>query len=456
LIESPYSFFEGKLFDKYPQPGECVDKKLDMELYCRMPLALYSDVNGTLGKNPAYPFQPLDDVLDAINGPFSGNDEAVRLAGVTIAWNIFQHFYPYFDVVEVDWDQQLTIALQSALRDKDEKAFVYTLKRLLVALQDGHASLYHHSLRGSKLLPLMLGWIENRVVVTASKEERVKKGDIILGIDGTPAEQVLRERMKYISGSPQWRRFLGLYYTLYGPADKKARLRIQRAGEILEIEVERNHLGGWRSIPEFDHSPIEKLENDIFYVDLNYAGMEEIDKKIKEIADARGVIFDLRGYPKGNYKIISYLLKEKDTAEWMFVPRIIYPDQENLVGYRAWGWEVEPLEPHIKGKVVFLTDGRAISAAESFMSFIEHYQLGEIVGQPTAGTNGNINPFELSGGYYFWWSGMRVLKKDGRQLHLVGIQPTVPVERTIKDVTEGSDTLFEKALEIIRSHKPGK
>lgn len=457
LIESPYTFFDKeKLFDKYPQPGEYVDKKLDMELYCRVPLALYSNDSGTLGKNNRYPFQPLADAMDVIDGPFSGNREVVRLADVAIAWNIFQHFYPYFDVVTVDWDQQLTIALRSALADKDEKAFAYTLKRLLAAMKDNHATVSHHSLRGRKRLPLMLGWIENRVVVTASKDQQLKKGDIILAIDGTPAEQVLREEMEYISGSPQSRRFYGLYYTTVGPAGKKARLKIQRAGEIVEIDLERNHVGGWQSIPEFEHSPIEKIEEDIFYVDLNNAKMEEIDKKIKEIADARGVVFDLRGYPKGNFKVICYLLKEKDTAKWMFVPQIIYPDQENLVGYEAHGWELEPLEPHIKGKVVFLTDGRAMSAAESFMGFIEHYKLAEIVGQPTGGTNGNINPFELPGGYFFWWTGMRVLKQDGRQHHLIGVQPTVPMERTIKDVAEGRDTLLEKALEIIRRYKPNK
>ncbi|MHC4628783.1 MAG: S41 family peptidase, partial [Planctomycetota bacterium] len=110
-----------------------------------------------------------------------------------------------------------------------------------------------------------------------------------------------------------------------------------------------------------------------------------------------------------------------------------------------------PKEPHIKGKVVFLTDGRAISYAESCMGFIEHYKLAEIVGQPTAGTNGNVNPYELPGGFRVVWTGMRVVKHDGSQHHLIGIQPTVPVQRTIQGVIEGRDEFVEKALEVIRS-----
>jgi C-terminal processing protease CtpA/Prc len=99
------------------------------------------------------------------------------------------------------------------------------------------------------------------------------------------------------------------------------------------------------------------------------------------------------------------------------------------------------LEPHIKGKVVFLTDNRALSQAETFMSFVEYYKLGEIVGQPTGGTNGNVNPFELPGGYYCYWTGMKVLKQDGRQLHLIGVLPTVPLEPTIKDEGAGGEQI---------------
>lgn len=455
LIESPYTYLEGKLFDKHPLPGEYVDKELDSGLYCRLPLALYSDADGTLGKNPAYPFQPLAEAVDAVKGPFSGNNEAVRLADVAIAWNIFRHFYPYFDVVKVDWDQQLTIAIKSALTDKDEKDFAYTLRRMLVALQDGHAIVTNPAAKGSKRFPLMLGWIENQVVVTGSKDPLLKKGDIILSIDDKPTEQLLKEDMRNISGSPQWRRFLALYYLQVGPPDSKARLKIQRAGEILEIEAVRNFVGGWQAVQEFDYAPIEKREDNIFYVNICRTNSDEVKKHINEIAEASGVIIDVRGYPRTS-QILLWLMKEKDTTEWTYIPLIIYPDQENLVGYKKQGAGLEPWEPHIKGKVVFLTDCRALSQAETFMSFVEYYKLGEIVGQPTGGTNGNINPFELPGGYYFWWTGMKVLKQDGRQLHLIGVLPTVPLEPTIKDVAAGRDTLLEKALEIIRQHNPSK
>ena len=83
------------------------------------------------------------------------------------------------------------------------------------------------------------------------------------------------------------------------------------------------------------------------------------------------------------------------------------------------------------------------------MGIVEAYKLGEIVGEPTAGTNGNINPFTLSGGYTIYWTGMKVLKHDGTPHHGVGIRPTVPVSRTIRGVAEGRDEQLERALAVV-------
>jgi C-terminal processing protease CtpA/Prc len=180
------------------------------------------------------------------------------------------------------------------------------------------------------------------------------------------------------------------------------------------------------------------------------SAMAVIDSLIPNIANARGVICDLRGYPNGNHGLISHLLTGPDTStHWMGIPKTIYPDRKKSAGYDYTGWQLLPKQPHIGGKVVFLTDRRAISYAESYMGFIEHYKLAEIVGEPTAGTNGNVNPFTLPGGYRLTWTGMRVTKHDGSRHHGVGIQPTVLVHRTVKGIREGKDEQLDVALELI-------
>jgi C-terminal processing protease CtpA/Prc len=112
-------------------------------------------------------------------------------------------------------------------------------------------------------------------------------------------------------------------------------------------------------------------------------------------------------------------------------------------------WTIAPAAPFLRN-VVFLTDGRAISAAETYMGIVEHYKLGPIVGSTTAGTNGNINPFVLPGGYRLWWTGMKVLKHDGSRHHGVGIAATVPAARTIAGVAARRDEVLEKGIAIAK------
>ena len=449
FIQIKTTVISNELFPHHPKADEFIEKPLGSGLYCIIPLVLYSDDQGTLGKRQGYSLDTLYKAWEAVNlNELSAEDEDIRSGGVLIAWNVFQHFYPYFEEVETDWDLELTTALENALEDKTTDDFYYTLCQLVAALKDGHGNVYYPGLDRAGL-PFQVEWVENQVVITASQDpESFMVGDIIVSVDGVAAEQLISDSVQYISGSPQWKRFRSQSIFASGPKGSKATLEIKRGETILEKEAIRS-FEQRRELS--DKLKIEQLEEGIFYVDLNSASMQEINEKIQELAEARGVVFDLRGYPNGNHMVINHLLAEKDTSmAWMKVPMIIYPDQENIPEYREVGWGLSPLKPRIKGKVVFLTDGRAISYAESFLSFIEHYKLAEIVGQPTAGTNGNVNPFVLPGGFTVVWTGMKVVKHDGSQHHLIGIQPTIPMKRTIQGIREGRDEFLEKAIEVIK------
>jgi C-terminal processing protease CtpA/Prc len=99
---------------------------------------------------------------------------------------------------------------------------------------------------------------------------------------------------------------------------------------------------------------------------------------------------------------------------------------------------------------VVLADERTVDAGESYLSIVEHYRLGEIVGEPTSGTNGNANGVELPGGYVVIFTGNKALKHDGSQHHGVGIQPAILVSPTIRGVAEGRDEALERAIDVVR------
>ena len=455
-VQSQDVLLSNELFPQKPPFGTIIAKELGSGLSCLMPIALYGTETQTV---PVASLDQLGRLKAAINkdaaGQFSVEDPDARLADIVISWNIFQHFFPYFDAVKTDWKAALPAALADAWDDKNQQDFLKTLRRFTAKLKDGHVRVI---LKGdtseSFCLPLAWEWIENQLVITGVFDgtlTQIKVGDVVAKINGVSAKAALEKEEQYISAATLgWKRYRSLYALLVGEKNQEFRLEIAGDGKT-HLETLRASLGMQEYYDLSRKAAVKSktLEEGIYYLNLDQIGMEEIDKLMPELEKAKAIICDLRGYPKSNHQLICHLLKEKDTAQWMWVPQIIYPDYQQVT-YLKTGWFLEPLKPRLTAKMFFITDGRAISYAESFLGYIEGYKLATIVGQPSAGTNGDINPFPLPGGYFINWTGLRVLKLDGSQHHGVGIIPNVAVERTIKGVKEGRDEFLEKALELAR------
>jgi hypothetical protein len=193
------------------------------------------------------------------------------------------------------------------------------------------------------------------------------------------------------------------------------------------------------------------LESGVWYVDLTRAKMDEIAPKLGALSAARGVVFDVRGYPTdAGFGILPHLVDGPENDRWMHVAKIVGPFYETA-GWMHFGWDLRPQSPRIAGRVVFLTDGRAISYAESVMGYVADRKLGTIVGSTTAGTNGNVASFTTPGGFNVTFTGMRVTRHDGRgQFHLVGVSPDVPVAPTPEGLRAGRDEVLERGLAIVR------
>ncbi len=251
LIENKERSVKNKLFDKTAQPGETVTKSLDNNLYCRLPLALYSDERRTLGPKPdTMAFHALQNALKTVDLSKLEQNPDLYLANVVIAWNIFQHFYPYFDVVKTDWEAGLTTALQDGLDDQSARDCLSTLQKMVTGLKDGHGNVYHAALGVRKGLPFLVEWIENQVVIVASESDEFKKGDVIISLDGIPAKDIITSQEALISGSPQWKRYRALQAFSVGEAESTATVEVRRGKQALKKTLARTSTG---KFPESTH-----------------------------------------------------------------------------------------------------------------------------------------------------------------------------------------------------------
>lgn len=437
-----------------PQPGQPLRVDLGGGVSALVPLALYADARGTIpaasvGRTAVVPKEP-----DKPAGFLpSGDDRATRLADVALAWNVFQHFYPYFDVVQADWPGELRRGLTRAAVDRDVAAFEETLDRLVAALHDGHGHVYQASDARPRHLPILWDWVENRLVVTAVDREHaagVVPGDVVTAIDGRPAEAALQAEEERISGATaQWRRYRSLQ-KLAGGETGSVRLTVQHPGGIkAEVTLERSlPVYGPGALEEKRPEKIAEVAPGIVYVDIGRISDDDWKGALDRLSKAKGIIFDFRGYPSLSPVFLQHLTSQPiESAQWR-VPVVTRPDHEGWA-FASSHWTLEPLVPRLTAPIAFITDGRAISYAESCMGIVEHYKLGAIVGGPTAGTNGNVNPFTLPGGYHVTWTGMQVLKHDGSRHHGVGILPTVPASRTIQGLAAEKDEMLQRAIEVV-------
>lgn len=437
-----------------PRPEQPLEVSLGGGVSALVPLTLYRDAQGATLPPVTLP-QPRPDKPRGFKP--SGNDRATRLAGVALAWGVFQHFYPYFDVISVDWSAELRRTLATAAKDKNERAFVDTLRRLMVPLNDGHASVAHRSVQRTHQLPLVWDIVEGQWVITWADPRLAPglgRGDVILSVNGKPAGQVFAAAVALTpAATPQFVRVRALLLLSVGARNEAVRLKVQRArGGTANVTVRR-------SVPFGENSPllreprpekISEIEPGIFYVDIDRITDEDLSAALPTLAAARGLVFDLRGYPRFlGTELLSHLAGGEIRTPPVHIPLVTLPD-------RPWFQSLQrqaaqpALTPRLTARTAWITSGEAVSYAESYLGIVEGHRLGEIVGEATAGTNGNVNYIPLPGGYTLRFTGMRVLRHNGSQLHGVGIPPTVPVARTLEGLREGRDEFLEKAIETVR------
>lgn len=454
-----------KVFDEELKIGEFIVQNLVPGIKCTVPLVLYGNEKHTYPNlnegnvveliKRAYGSWPRDE-----NGDFriSGSDLSIRLADLIILYNALKHSYPYWDDASLNADEIWNAGILKVFSNKTDQDFLKTLKWIANSLNDGHmfVDLYGDTNKDIASLPLLFDVAEGKVVVKKVLDsgliESVKAGDELTQINGKNPFEILRSNDSLYSGSTQWKQAKSILSLTKGKRDEICHLNLKRGSQNLSIDISRTYpyneyiSGSDRN----NRSSSEWISSDIFYINLNKT---TTGAHIGEILKAKSVIVDMRGYlNEDTENFLSHLTDKKLTANsGMFTPQILYPDYKN-VSYATGSYTIEPALPRVKAKVFILSDATGQSATESFLSAYKQFKVATIVGQPTSGTNGNINLVSMPGGYRFFYSGMLVKNPDGSKHHLNGVMPDVMVKNTILGLQKGKDEILEEAIRLAKQN----
>jgi hypothetical protein len=425
--------------------GDYITKNIGSNLVCTMPLVLYGTSKQTYPVPDTSSTQKLNEELQHIPDSYLNTKlSVVKLANIIITWNVLEHFYPYFDIVHVEWMKELSQTLKDVLEVKTESDYFRILCQMIAKLEDGHGVVYCNNIDRWGL-PVSFAWVENHVVILASNSPQLKLGDIIESIDGKNAVDELSLQESLISGSPQLKRYRALNMFGSNFSQTIAEILLIRDGKKINISADRGIKCNlfFNALTKVNSETLD-YGYGIFY---EKSRPSDLEKELDNLVKARGIIipssFDVS-------QIIPHLIKEVLMSPIWNVPITTYPDREKVV-FDTDQWGIEPKKPFISAKVVFIEEPFIVSSGETYLSFIDYYKLGKLVGDTSAGTNGNVNFIPLMGGYSIMWTGMKVLKQDGSQHHLIGYRPDFPIKRTIHAIKENRNEYLDKALELLKN-----
>lgn len=386
----------------------------------------------------------------------SFSDDAVKLLGLFRYWNMIEYFNPNRHLMDENWDTVLKEFIPKMVNEDSEVGYKLNLHELIGKIQDGHAIVFGigeatYKFFGSKTAPVCVEFIEGKVVVTKILQGisglNVKVGDVILKIDGENIDNIIKEKSKYYPSTSTNYNNDSIKYLLLRTEKDSLNLTIERDKDLFDEKVLCS-ADNFR-VYDAENVPSHKiLNNNILYINPSKLAKDEIYDIMDKSMATKGLIVDLRYYPSDflPYKLGYYLMP--NPVEYVKCSRVNeYRPGEFLVDKTISTGQVNP--DYYKGKVILLIDRKSMSQPEFTTMALRKAPKAKVVGENSAGADGNVSTIVLPGMVKTRISGIGVYYPDGTETQKIGIVPDVRVSPTIQGIKEGRDEILEKAIEII-------
>ena len=191
--------------------------------------------------------------------------------------------------------------------------------------------------------------------------------------------------------------------------------------------------------------------------------VRQFDRTYPDFATVQGLVLDLRGASGGQteyaYQILARLTDQPFSAVRWKTP--LY-----RAAFRAWNlpdsamtWygpdvgSVAPRRDHppYGGPITLLASSGTSGAAEDLLAAFRATGRGVIIGEPSAGSVGDIATFALPKNWGVQLPVTRHSFADGTEYAGIGVKPDLLVVPTVDDLLAGNDPLLDRAREYLKS-----
>lgn len=409
-------------------------------------------------------------------------NQTYRLVGLLRYWNIIQYFHPDKYLIGRDWKDVLTdfvpkfrqvrdtLGYQLVLRQLiSSPPFVFwlglidyqlVLRQLISTIQDGHAELsVPDKFRVAQTEPWLVPpfyyqLVEDTLLVMGSYSDSlsrlndIQRGDRIVGIDGKLVSQCVDKHSSYASASNQSAKNQQVGSFLLGGTASFVTLQVIRQGQLLEKKVQRYTFQSFGyHHPNNVVARSNVMPPGIGYVDLGQLEVSDVKRVMSQFNSTKGIIFDVRRYPKGTFQRLGDYLNSHPTGFARYTkPDLTFPGMFKFGSVRYTGRDNDQ---YYQGKVAILCNSYTQSAAESTCVALRTAPNAKIIGSQSAGANGDVSYVTFPGNYQTRFTGTGVYSVDGRPIQRNGVPIDIAVKPTCEDVLSGTDKALQTAIDWI-------
>ena len=399
--------------------------------------------------------------------------------GVAVAtiWAEARYNYAYWDRVRADWDSALAANLKLATEPQPDLLFYRRLRRLVALLGDGQAVVIAPPHLRSRIArpPLLLESAERRPFIldyAENDEMRVARPERlaeIIAVQGIPAELWIRDSvLPEISAAmpaDRWQRAVA--WMLEGEKGTSLHLlvRVPR-GEPRGLSVTRSLSLNDRWPLEPAAFAMDTLPGGVAVVHIASLGdaeaVRQLDLAFPDFGRVQGIVLDLRRAVSGKTEYAYQILARLSDRPF---PAVRWKTPVYRAGFRAWnladsaftwyGLDAGTVAPRTErpsygGPMAVLASSATSGAAEDLLAAFRAEGRGVIIGEPSAGSPGDVAAFALPKNWGVQFSVARHLAPDGTEFAGVGIKPDVLVPRTVNDLLAGNEPALDRARQYLK------
>lgn len=452
-----YTVTDSTLFHRFAQLNWLEDETLfDKNLSAKLTKIKNAKRNGVLN----YYLPPLawkEEVEFTREKPYpniSWQDQGYRILTAYRMWNAIEYGFPYVNLTDNKWSSVLLKHLPEFITVSSEAKLNEAIQKLATDINDSHGTLNFPTpqarMRG---LPMGLTQtVDGKYAVESTHLKEIDRGSVIIAVNGKQVEQIIEDLRPITPTSNQRTLLRDVAPKLFLTQDEQIDVTIAFKGEISKKNVP-TQVFTMQGVKERKRPEEYQLKSKgIIYIDMGEIQPQELEQLMNNSANAKGLILDLRKYPRGSYTkdmMEKYLYPKPTPYMWFSMNSKKYPGNYFLDIKGDVGLKDNP--DYFKGKIAILVSETTQSFGELSTIAFRAAPRSTVIGTQSAGANGHIGYLYLPRGIKFNYTMAGAFYPNWGMNQRGGVKIDIPVKQTAEDVEYGEDMWIKKAIEYIES-----